>query len=127
MTAGGHRPPLQLPYYTHAKRRAPNDAQYQRRPLVITRRALAYDPADRRQIVIFDTTTYAIGQKLFRQRPDIIVLVIHQKFPKACDTFECGPVGQRRRRIDLFTVGSRSRSEERRVGKECRSRWSPYH
>ena len=27
-------------------------------------------------------------------------------------------------------VGSyvkRSRSEERRVGKECRSRWSPYH
>ena len=24
------------------------------------------------------------------------------------------------------TIG-RSRSEERRVGKECRSRWSPYH
>src|ERR1017187_84724 len=23
--------------------------------------------------------------------------------------------------------GGRSRSEERRVGKECRSRWSPYH
>ena len=22
---------------------------------------------------------------------------------------------------------SRPRSEERRVGKECRSRWSPYH
>ena len=22
---------------------------------------------------------------------------------------------------------NRSRSEERRVGKECRSRWSPYH
>ena len=28
------------------------------------------------------------------------------------------------RKMDLFT---RSRSEERRVGKECRSRWSPYH
>src|SRR3712207_8009676 len=26
----------------------------------------------------------------------------------------------------LFT-GSARRSEERRVGKECRSRWSPYH
>ena len=25
--------------------------------------------------------------------------------------------------LDKFT----SRSEERRVGKECRSRWSPYH
>ena len=24
-------------------------------------------------------------------------------------------------------VNARSRSEERRVGKECRSRWSPYH
>src|SRR3712207_7679118 len=25
------------------------------------------------------------------------------------------------------TAGNASRSEERRVGKECRSRWSPYH
>ena len=24
-------------------------------------------------------------------------------------------------------VGNDDRSEERRVGKECRSRWSPYH
>ena len=27
-------------------------------------------------------------------------------------------------RLELFTL---LRSEERRVGKECRSRWSPYH
>src|SRR3712207_7765373 len=27
----------------------------------------------------------------------------------------------------LRSVHSASRSEERRVGKECRSRWSPYH
>ena len=33
-----------------------------------------------------------------------------------------GP-GHRRR----LAGGRRSRSEERRVGKECRSRWSPYH
>ena len=26
-----------------------------------------------------------------------------------------------------FTVTNEGRSEERRVGKECRSRWSPYH
>src|SRR2546427_6642096 len=31
------------------------------------------------------------------------------------------------RRQDLADVSSRMRSEERRVGKECRSRWSPYH
>ena len=28
---------------------------------------------------------------------------------------------------DLITLGKSFRSEERRVGKECRSRWSPYH
>ena len=26
-----------------------------------------------------------------------------------------------------FQIGGAERSEERRVGKECRSRWSPYH
>src|SRR3712207_9035404 len=26
-----------------------------------------------------------------------------------------------------YTIQSNARSEERRVGKECRSRWSPYH
>ena len=29
--------------------------------------------------------------------------------------------------IDILNRGSEIRSEERRVGKECRSRWSPYH
>src|SRR2546426_6118446 len=28
---------------------------------------------------------------------------------------------------ELFRNGDCARSEERRVGKECRSRWSPYH
>ena len=27
----------------------------------------------------------------------------------------------------IFIIASITRSEERRVGKECRSRWSPYH
>ena len=31
-----------------------------------------------------------------------------------------------RRLVKAYKTG-RSRSEERRVGKECRSRWSPYH
>src|SRR2546430_17506860 len=30
-------------------------------------------------------------------------------------------------RIAIFPVTNVIRSEERRVGKECRSRWSPYH
>ena len=29
--------------------------------------------------------------------------------------------------VDRVVFGGLLRSEERRVGKECRSRWSPYH
>src|SRR5256885_9990310 len=34
---------------------------------------------------------------------------------------------RRNPRNDLVRVLNIARSEERRVGKECRSRWSPYH
>ena len=42
--------------------------------------------------------------------------------------FEAEQVGTIRTKSDTW-VSSRimARSEERRVGKECRSRWSPYH
>ena len=30
-------------------------------------------------------------------------------------------------RYSCKNFSTRKRSEERRVGKECRSRWSPYH
>src|SRR5690606_40874049 len=39
----------------------------------------------------------------------------------ACERSPGGAAPNRRRR------GCGARSEERRVGKECRSRWSPYH
>ena len=29
--------------------------------------------------------------------------------------------------LPIYQTSSAERSEERRVGKECRSRWSPYH
>ena len=47
--------------------------------------------------------------------------------------FYCSPLG-RAKDTDSFTLKNAGReaeilprSEERRVGKECRSRWSPYH
>ena len=50
---------------------------------------------------------------------------------KICNSLGC-PLGQMN--IQHFADGEFSvsyeesiRSEERRVGKECRSRWSPYH
>ena len=30
-------------------------------------------------------------------------------------------------RVTTYALTQAERSEERRVGKECRSRWSPYH
>ena len=29
--------------------------------------------------------------------------------------------------LEIYNLKDSTRSEERRVGKECRSRWSPYH
>ena len=34
---------------------------------------------------------------------------------------------QYKRKDDAIIIFKELRSEERRVGKECRSRWSPYH
>ena len=40
--------------------------------------------------------------------------------------FECEVSPEELEALRRF-ARTRSRSEERRVGKECRSRWSPYH
>ena len=42
---------------------------------------------------------------------------------KAVTLYEQQDMGEKRRLLNFVF----SRSEERRVGKECRSRWSPYH
>src|SRR5687768_7130078 len=39
----------------------------------------------------------------------------------------CGRPGRAPERFLPLDITSLLRSEERRVGKECRSRWSPYH
>jgi len=46
--------------------------------------------------------------------------------------FAAGQTGKPPCRLDIADLnapisGASRRSEERRVGKECRSRWSPYH
>ena len=42
------------------------------------------------------------------------------------ERFQSG-IGRRRRTLVQYDYRHPIRSEERRVGKECRSRWSPYH
>ena len=48
-------------------------------------------------------------------------IVISGAGPAASTAGELAPLMKAER------LGSSTRSEERRVGKECRSRWSPYH
>src|SRR6266702_6612137 len=62
------------------------------------------------------------------RRTLIVAKLGPRAFPERVD-FVTSP-GQRpagRTRRELRMPGAGKRSEERRVGKECRSRWSPYH
>ena len=43
-----------------------------------------------------------------------------KEFTKAAGRYESNHAG-------IYEMCKKDRSEERRVGKECRSRWSPYH
>ena len=56
----------------------------------------------------------------------------HKKSNRHVVVFEADISEDEKRRIfsdadHLRKCGNELRSEERRVGKECRSRWSPYH
>src|SRR2546430_7366090 len=59
------------------------------------------------------------------------VVTLHTSFIRAgADLIETNTFGANRRKLaQVFLEDDleRIRSEERRVGKECRSRWSPYH
>ena len=48
-------------------------------------------------------------------------------YPPPCALFLAGASLLGQGGLILLLVAINSRSEERRVGKECRSRWSPYH
>ena len=49
--------------------------------------------------------------------------LLHKSEP---DVFKIGDIDTADNSQDSFEI-AQDRSEERRVGKECRSRWSPYH
>ena len=72
-------------------------------------------------------------QREFRKKSFIILgLTVLLLICMVWDTtaFRPRPAGADRRASESwwsFLRRSRLRSEERRVGKECRSRWSPYH
>ena len=65
-------------------------------------------------------------------RSDTIKQIKSHYIPQENDRYleiGCGPafLGTHFAKDGLRVYGIDMRSEERRVGKECRSRWSPYH
>ena len=50
-----------------------------------------------------------------------------EEFLKGCFSYVSLPVKKKFMIKEIISQQEALRSEERRVGKECRSRWSPYH
>ena len=59
--------------------------------------------------------------------PAPVAQTLYQETPESVAAREAAAERRRFEREPAQGLHSRSRSEERRVGKECRSRWSPYH
>ena len=76
---------------------------------------LSRDPAEKSNVLQENRRTYAA------LREAIAPYLKQAEAPKAISA------EQAKQLAALGYVGSTVRSEERRVGKECRSRWSPYH
>ena len=84
--------------------------------------------------------TYNIWKSKHLEDPDLIAEMVdiegndHEIKERFVKMLEFGTAGLRgilgvgTNRMNIYTVAlATQRSEERRVGKECRSRWSPYH
>ena len=101
MTVSAERPRLVLPGLLPAD---PQLERYRVQPGAVT--AIELEPGD--ELTVID----AEG----RQRGELTVFAGGRE--------DYGALGTA---ADTAATVLRARSEERRVGKECRSRWSPYH
>src|SRR3712207_3103215 len=93
-------------------------------------RALAMEP----KIMLFDEPTSALDPEMIKEVLDAMVDLAESGMTMIVVTHEMGFAREVANRIvfmadgEIVEVGTpEHRSEERRVGKECRSRWSPYH
>src|SRR3989440_4976655 len=85
---------------------------------VVTRSGtLGYEAAAQMQLLgIGITTSVGIGGDPINGSSFVDLLALFEEDPETDAVMMIGEIG-----------GPQERSEERRVGKECRSRWSPYH
>src|SRR5690554_7603197 len=72
----------------------------------------------------FDVLLKGNNDLLSLTRPDIIGEIHREYLEAGSDIIETNTFNSTSISMQDYNM---SRSEERRVGKECRSRWSPYH
>jgi len=65
-----------------------------------------------------------IGRDVRKSSPELAQALSNGLTDAGSDVFDLGLCGTE---MIYFGTPFLNRSEERRVGKECRSRWSPYH
>ena len=71
---------------------------------------------------------YVEELKDYLRIPSVSTTDVHKKDMVTCANFVSDKLKTAgMRKVKIFKTERHPRSEERRVGKECRSRWSPYH
>ena len=63
---------------------------------------------------------------IFYQEKNIALIILDVMMPKMNGWEVCREIRETSK-VPIIMLTAKGRSEERRVGKECRSRWSPYH
>ena len=73
--------------------------------------------------------TQPAASKLLKDLEDVLEVPLFERLPRGMRPTWYGETMIRHARVALASLNQAhdERSEERRVGKECRSRWSPYH
>ena len=89
-------------------------------------------PVERRSTLAASEAEFVSGLAAAESDPDADITVLsdvlrRRRENKFICAKTCNTIYVARHRIDISALLRLLRSEERRVGKECRSRWSPYH
>jgi len=89
--------------------------------------AIDLDGDDLKELVVANAGALSQSLGVYHQQPngdrDLEIVTLPGVQPSLVATIDLDNDGQ----LELMVGSANTRSEERRVGKECRSRWSPYH